>query len=204
MYKVLDHEELILASASPRRKELLLSAGLSFKVVEANIDESPRLYESPSEMVQRLALSKAKKVAESYPQSFIIAADTTVEVDRQSFGKPIDREQAIEMLTILSNRRHLVKTAFSLVKSSANIEISKLVESTVSFMPLSSEEICSYVDSGESMDKAGAYAIQGIGACFINSMSGSYSNVVGLPLSDVLLELKRVGAISCKMLKTQI
>ena len=175
--------DLILASASPRRTEILQQIGVRHVVQPANIDETPRLNESAIDYVQRMALEKAKNIialrSEIVP---VLGADTCVVCDSQIFGKPRDQQQALDMLTALSGRSHQVFTAVVM----GNAEDCLLATSTteVFFRTLSQQEILSYWNTGEPKDKAGSYAIQGYGAVFIESIKGSYSGVVGLPIEE--------------------
>jgi septum formation protein len=191
---------LILASASPRRAELLTAAGFEFEVRITNIDEAPRAGESPREYVLRLAKDKASAAqgpgherrlkpaapgghADEGQAEIILAADTTVVVDSEILGKPVDQDDARRMLGQLSGRAHEVLTGVSLKCGS---DERWAVESTaVWFKPLTEQEIAWYVASGEGRDKAGAYAIQGLASRFIPRIDGSYANVVGLPVATV-------------------
>ena len=179
---------LILASQSPRRAELLASAGFAFDVDPAHVDESVRPGEAPAAYAQRIARDKALAVAARHPRRVVLAADTIVVVDREIFGKPVDRDDAARMLRALSNRDHAVLTAVAVARDGA---LTEHVESTrVTFAPLTAGEIDWYVASGEADDKAGAYAIQGLAGRFIPRIEGSHSNVVGLPVAAVHRMLK--------------
>jgi len=171
--------KLILASKSPRRAELLTAAGIEFCVSSAGIDETPRGGESPREYVLRLAEEKARAV----DGELVLAADTTVVLDGEIMGKPEDAADATRMLRTLSGKRHEVLTGVALKRDGA---IDSGVASTaVWFAPLTDDEIAAYVASGEPMDKAGSYGIQGLASKFIDRIDGSYSNVVGLPVALV-------------------
>jgi septum formation protein len=175
---------LILASASPRRRELLTQAGLTFRVLPADIDETPHPNEPPAAYVQRLAIEKAQAVAALHPKDTILAADTSVVLDEQILGKPLDHEDAIRMLTLLSGRTHSVMTGVAVL--APRFPIASAVEITrVTFALIPPAEIAAYVTTGEPLDKAGAYAIQGAAARWIPRIEGDYSNVVGLPLHRV-------------------
>ena len=173
---------LILASASPRRAELLRAAGFDCDVVAANVDESIRPGESASAYVRRLAGEKSAAVA-ARQDVLVLAADTAVVVDGDILGKPRDDEEAAAMLRRLSGRRHEVLTGISLRQNSR--EVGRVETTAVFFSPLSEDDVTWYVASGEGRDKAGAYAIQGLASRFIPRIEGSYSNVVGLPVATV-------------------
>jgi septum formation protein len=213
---------LVLASASPRRKELLRNAGISFVVQPANIDETPRAGEAPRECAERLAREKALAVWRTRPGDVVLGADTIVVVDETILGKPVDAEDAVRMLRMLAGRMHCVITGVCLVgaigneklevvsgataplASQSNDEIPKTEnrelrtgsETTlVTMSKLSDVEIREYVATGEPMDKAGAYAIQGRASRWIPRIEGDYSNVVGLPLALVYGMLRERGAV---------
>lgn len=184
---------LILASASPRRAELLRSAGFTFEIVPADVDETPAAGESAAAYTLRVATDKARAVARrlTLNDAVILAADTEVAMDCRIFGKPADENAAALMLRTLSGAVHDVLTA--VVISANGRESSEIVETRVHVTPLSDEDIAWYVRSGEPMGKAGAYGIQGRGARFIERIEGSWSNVVGLPVHAVHRLLARVG-----------
>ncbi len=176
---------LILASASPRRSELLTQAGFSFRVHPAHIPEDPRPDEDPIAYVVRLAREKAQAVFDQLgdPEAIVLGADTTVTLDNHILGKPEDAADAARMLRLLSGRTHRVITGVAVV-TSKGVEVAAEVTG-VRFLTLSDEEIASYIATGEPMDKAGAYAIQGRAAKWIPRVEGCYFNVVGLPLALV-------------------
>jgi septum formation protein len=175
---------LVLASASPRRAELLRAAGIDFDVQPANIDEAIISGESAAEYVSRLAEGKARAVHELDGSRTVLAADTTVVVDGHILGKPLDEGDAGRMLGMLSGRTHEVLTAVSIFHP--GLIVNTQVEATVvEFAALSEADISWYVSSGEPMDKAGAYAVQGLASRFVTRVEGSYSNVVGLPVALV-------------------
>jgi septum formation protein len=174
---------LILASASPRRADLLRAAGLQFEVVAADVDEACRLGEPPEEYVRRVALEKGRALCGRFPDRPIVAADTTVVVDGGILGKPEDRADAARMLRLLSGRTHEVLTAVCLLRNTPPVELVEVVRTRVEVASLSEAEIAWYVASGEPMGKAGAYAIQGLASRFVTRIDGSYGNVVGLPVA---------------------
>jgi septum formation protein len=182
---------LVLASASPRRRELLTAAGFEFDVDAADVDETPAPGEAPAPYVLRLARAKAEVVAARHPARAVIAADTAVSVDGAILGKPADAGDAARMLERLSGRTHAVLTGVAVAygaKIHADVE-----ETTVWMSPLGPDDIKEYVKSGEPLDKAGAYAIQGLASRFIPRIEGSYTNVVGLPVAAVVQLLRRAG-----------
>jgi len=186
----------ILASASPRRRELLRSVGLKFKVIPAYVNESWLEGESPTKHVRRLAQDKAQAIARQHPPALVLGADTIVVIDGLILGKPKSKAQAREMLGKLSGREHKVYTGFTLAYDQSKCCRTKVVQSTVQFKTISAEEREWYISGAEPYDKAGGYAVQGKGAYFIKSIRGSYTNVIGLPLCEVLEELKKICAIN--------
>lgn len=175
---------LILASQSPRRKALLEQVGLTFEVYSADVDESAWQNESVEDYVQRIATLKATTVATHFPQSIVIAADTTVTIDGHILTKPKNRQDAFRMWTLLSGRSHQVKT--TVVVAYASHLFHDTVTTVVYFKDLTEVEMLRYWQTGEPQDKAGAYAIQGYAAAWITRIEGSYSSVVGLPLYETL------------------
>ena len=175
---------LILASSSPRRQDLLRSAGFEFEVRPSSVAEESLPGEAPVAFVRRLACEKARKVAvESPAESLVLGADTSVVVDGDILGKPADPEDASRMLRMLSGRSHEVLTGVCLVRAPSRLEALEHSSTLVWFRELSDAEIRDYVASGEPFDKAGAYAIQGRASRFVTRIDGCYSNVVGLPVS---------------------
>jgi septum formation protein len=177
---------LILASASPRRADLLSAAGFAFTVRPVDVDEQPLEAESPRDYVLRLACAKAAAAAaapDATPDEVVLAADTSVVIDSEILGKPRDDGDARRMLALLSGREHEVLTGVALRREGR--EVSALACSRVHFLPLTTEEITWYVASGEPRDKAGAYAVQGLASRFVAEIHGSYANVVGLPVALV-------------------
>ena len=171
---------IILASASPRRKELLEQIGCCFRIETADTEEAGGEGRTPSELVMKNAHLKAAAVAALHPDIPVLGADTVVSLDGNIYGKPRDREHAIEMLTSFSGRAHQVMTGIALAWKGRIWQAYETTE--VVFAPLSAASITRYVDTGEPADKAGAYGIQGRAAVFVEQIRGSYSNVVGLPL----------------------
>jgi len=186
-----------LASKSPRRYELLKQVGLDFEVFPSRVLEDFVQKVSPQEHVIRLAEAKARDVASVYPNSWVIAADTIVTIDVGSIlGKPRNREEAMEMLGYLSGREHWVLTGISVCHLKKRKGDREAVQTAVKVKMLTSAEMEWYVQTGEFYDKAGGYAIQGIGSFMIESIRGSYTNVVGLPLCELIQMLSRLGALT--------
>lgn len=184
-------ETLILASSSPRRKELLENLQLSFEVHSSDVDETYNPTLSPPEIVMELAMRKSENVAMKHPKSFVIGCDTIVVQDGQVLGKPKDKTEATVMLKKLSGRTHLVYTGVSIFSPKTHVEFYEKTE--VVFWELTDDEIYSYVNSGEPLDKAGAYGIQGFGSVLVKKINGDYFSVVGLPVSRTIRELKKLG-----------
>jgi len=186
---------LILASASPRRKYWFEAMRVPFESIAPAIDETPLANESPIEMVARLSKEKAQSIAVNNPDRWVLAADTTVVVDERILGKPEDTKDAIRMLDLIQGRKHHVHTGLCLMR---NNEIHQFVDTAEVYMrPLSPEQIRWYTSTGEPMDKAGAYAAQGIAALFIERIDGSFATVMGLPvecLGGLFFELGLVDA----------
>jgi len=182
---------LCLASVSPRRRELLSQIGVSHVVLGADIDEAVLPGETPSDYVSRLAREKALAIRRGGQHLPVLAADTTVVVNGKVFGKPRDRAEAVDMLAELSGRAHEVLTAVALADLRGVAE--RLSSSTVRFRNLTREECVAYWGTGEPRDKAGGYAIQGLGAVFVESLRGSYSGVMGLPLFETGELLREAG-----------
>lgn len=190
-----DSPFLILASKSPRRRYLLKQAGVEFSVIPSSFDESTLFDADPEVFVRILAEAKARVVSEQYPRSWVIGADTIVVVDDAILGKPDSNAQARAMLTTLSGRVHRVLTGFSLCRHAEYHHYAEVVSTDVRFKELTPEEIEWYVHTSEPYDKAGAYAAQGLGAFMIKEIHGSYSNVVGLPVCEVVECLVREGIV---------
>lgn len=182
---------LILASASPRRAELLRNASIPFDVDPANIHEQPLPGEKPIDYAKRLALDKARVVAARHPNDLVLAADTVVVVDEHLLEKPADQRDALRMLQLLSGQMHEVITGVCLVVAGA--EHSDAETTKVAFMAMSEQDMAEYVASGEPMDKAGAYGIQGMASRWVERIEGDYFNVVGLPVAKVWRLLSTVS-----------
>jgi septum formation protein len=183
----------ILASSSPRRRELLASIGLEFDVLPSHVPEVHREGEAPEEYVARLSRDKAEALSQAHPSRWVIAADTTVLLGEELLEKPVDATDAARMLGAIAGKTHVVYTGVTLENAEREYRDTRVAESEVRMLPLSAAEIEWYVRTGEPLDKAGAYAVQGIGAMFIESIHGSYTNVVGLPLATLFLMLRRAG-----------
>ncbi len=175
---------LILASASPRRRDLLLQAGLTFDVLPAAIDETLRPHESPTAYVQRLALEKAQAIASLHPSCIVLGADTTVVLDNEILNKPTDPLDAARMLRALSNRTHQVHTGIAVATSTAHR--THIETTTVFFSAIPEPELAYYLATNDSLDKAGAYGIQGYAARWIPRIEGDFFNVMGLPLAATI------------------
>jgi septum formation protein len=185
--------QIILASTSPRRRELLTHAGISFIVESADVDERVLAGETPEEHTARLALEKARVVARRRGKGIVLAADTVVVIDRKILGKPADRQDALRMLTLLSGRKHRVVTAVAVLDAGKGRMATRHSKTGVWFRKLSRREIDAYVATGEPLDKAGAYGIQERGGLLVERIDGCYFNVVGLPISLVGAMLAEFG-----------
>ncbi|MBQ6540660.1 MAG: septum formation inhibitor Maf [Oscillospiraceae bacterium] len=185
--------DIILASKSPRRRELLTMLGLDFTVIPAVGDERTDPEAEPGEMVMSLALGKAEEVASSNPECLVIGADTLVFLDGKPLGKPSDEAEALEMLRSLSGRTHQVYTGIAVIYKDRTI--ADFEKTDVEFRELSDSEILRYIGTGEPMDKAGAYGIQGRGSVFIPGIRGDYFNVMGLPLCRLWSVLREIEGV---------
>lgn len=192
----IDGREIILASQSPRRRDLLEQAGLGFTVIPSNFDENSITFSSADEYVRLLAEGKAEEISAQYPDSWVIAADTIVYIEGTVLGKPASKADARTMLQKLSGKAHQVLTGYCICCRSADRTFSEVVKTQVLFKELTAAEIDWYTDSGEPVDKAGAYAIQGIGTFLVRRINGSYTNVVGLPVCEVMDFLIREKVIT--------
>ena len=185
--------KIILASASPRRKELLALTGLKFEVDPGDYKEDMNLKLGPHELARFLSLEKAKSAAGKYGNAIIIAADTFVIIREQILGKPHTREEARRMLLLLEGRTHSVITGFTVLDTDTGKKLSRSVETKITFKKLTGLEIDAYIKTKEPLDKAGAYAIQGLGSVLVKRIDGDYFNVIGLPLCALSESLKDFG-----------
>lgn len=190
-----DHGAIVLASASPRRTELMSLAGITFSVVPADICEDALPGELPTDHVMRLSREKADAVALTNSGRFFIGADTIVVLDGAIIGKPVDEADAERILKILSGRDHEVITGFTVFDKASGVHISRNVTTEVTFKDLTEVEINAYIATGCPMDKAGAYALQGGAVHFVRSINGSYSNVIGLPMTELYEALQTMRAV---------
>ncbi|MDY4575412.1 MAG: Maf family protein [Intestinibacter sp.] len=177
--------EIILASASPRRKEILQNTKLKFEIQKSEIEEAVFEEESPESMVVRLAYEKAFDVAQKNREKLVIGADTIVVLGDEVLGKPKDEEEAFDMIQKLSNKTHRVITGISLINLKKGIVVNDYQVSYVTFKDLSEDSIKDYINTKESLDKAGGYGIQGYGALLVEGIQGDYFNIVGLPISKL-------------------
>ena len=184
---------IILASASPRRQELLANLGLPFEIKVSDVDESMDEQMSPAQQVEQLAERKATAVAAQLNQGLVIGADTLVVLNQSVLGKPADRQEAIEMIKRLQGRSHEVFTGLAVIDAATGKTVVTHQATAVRFKPMTVEQIERYVDTGEPYDKAGAYAVQGKASIFIDSIRGCYFNVVGLPVAKLADVLKLFG-----------
>jgi len=184
---------IILASSSPRRKGLLKMIGLPFKTVESKFKEVMDISLEPHELAKKLSLGKAREVAKNFPNAIIIAADTFIVCDGEYLSKVHDNKEAKEMLKKLSGKAHKVITGFTIMDTQTNKILTKSQETKVYFKKLTNDEINAYVASGEPIEKAGAYAIQGLGSMLVEKIEGDYFNIVGLPIFTLVESLKQFG-----------
>lgn len=182
---------IVLASSSPRRADLLRALGVSFEVVAADVDETPQAGEAPAQLAQRLARSKAATVAKLRPEALVIAADTVVALDDEILDKPIDEAENGRFIARLAGRRHQVHTGHAVLLRGA--ESTWLVRSDVTFRALDDLEVARYAASGEGLDKAGGYALQGRGGSLVERIEGCYSSVVGLSLPTLVVAARGLG-----------
>jgi septum formation protein len=186
---------LLLASASPRRRQLLAAVGIDCPAYPAAIDERHLPHESGEDYVRRLAAEKALAVAGSFPESFVLAADTAVLRGKRLLGKPASAREAAQMLAGLAGKTHRVLTGFCLRQEASGLNIVDCIVSKVRFAPWSADTLAAYAVCGEPLDKAGAYGIQGAGAFLAAGISGSSSNVIGLPLAEIIRLFLDLGIV---------
>lgn len=195
MYQHVTGQRLILASGSPRRRELLGGCGLTPEVIVSHADETVLPGERPQALVERLSALKAGDVAMSHPEAWVLGGDTIVVLDDEILGKPNDAAHAEAMLQRMQGRSHEVWGSFSILHHGRAITQTRSHRSLVTMVPMSRARIAAYVATGEPLDKAGSYALQGIGAGLVRSVEGSHSNVIGLNLAAVLEDLESFGVI---------
>ncbi|MGA8937857.1 MAG: Maf family protein [Acidobacteriaceae bacterium] len=184
---------LILASSSPRRRDLLTQAGIRFDVLPANIDETRQPNESPTAYVQRLALEKAQAIQKLHPKSSVLGADTTVVAHQKILNKPTNLADAERMLRCLANTVHQVHTGIALVTPTAHL--SHVETTSVYFSPIPEDELAHYLSTGDSLDKAGAYGIQGYAARWVTRIEGDFFNVMGLPIAATIHLLRKADSL---------
>ncbi len=187
--------KLILASASPRRQQLLAQLGLCFATMPADIEERQQLGEAPTAYVIRMAQTKAQHLAQQFPDALVLGADTIVTIDARILGKPQSATEARQMLQRLSGRHHTVVTGLALLQHSTGCTRLDTVSTDVLFRPLTQADIDHYIATDEPFDKAGAYAIQGRGGAFVAAFEGCYTNIVGLPLQRTAALLRAAGLV---------
>lgn len=195
------HTDLILASASPRRKTLLEQIGYTFRVIPSHVEEPAYSGHHPAEYAMALASLKAGEISSQYPESLVVGADTIVVVGDIVLGKPADASEAHKMLSMLSNKSHEVITAYSFQHQSLGIDNVQFVSTEVHFRLLRDEEIDAYIATGSPFDKAGSYGIQDYSSIFVDGISGCFYNVVGLPLSDFDSKLQHLLRDNSLLLK---
>lgn len=187
-------EKIILASQSPGRKQVLTEAGFSFEVVPSNYEEDMSVSQDPKELVLKLSLGKARDVAQNFSNTIVIGADTVGVFDGKILGKPHTKERALEMLSAMNGNAHAMFTGLTVIDTESGKEISKCVETKIWFKNLEPKEIEAYVNTEEGLQKAGAYAYQGLGRKLVENVEGSETNILGMPietLKEILAELKR-------------
>jgi septum formation protein len=193
---LVQYQPLILASSSPRRKELLQGMGIEFRIVQAAVQEERAVGEAPADYVCRMAGDKANVVAGQHEDTWVLAADTiVVRNDGMVLGKPENTHEACRMLNSIAGQRHVVMTAYSIINRRKEVFLTRLDRAGVLMLPLSADMISAYVATGEPMDKAGAYALQGIGGAFVIAVDGAHSTVIGLPLHRVVTDLLDLGIV---------
>ncbi|MGL4253084.1 MAG: Maf family protein [Fusobacteriaceae bacterium] len=191
---------MILASKSPRRKEILENFGFSLRIEIPDIEEISSKFQI-KDQIEDISRKKVLAIGENFPQEYIVAADTVVVINKKILGKPKDKEDAAKMLALLSGDSHKVITAYSIYNSEKNIDITRSIETEVKFRELTEEIIEWYIESGEPMDKAGAYGIQGKGAMLVESIKGDFFSVMGFPIGDFMENIQKLG-IGLKNIKS--
>ncbi|HVZ66909.1 MAG TPA: Maf family protein [Patescibacteria group bacterium] len=186
-------KKIILASSSPRRQDLMKFLGIPFDVVSSDFDETRIPDTDYKQFVEALSFEKAKVVAAAFDDAIIIGADTVVVLDGKVLGKPKDKEDAAKTLKLLSGTKHLIITGYTIFDTKTGRVVNGSVESAVKLKVLTDSEIKAYIETGEPMDKAGSYAVQGIGGLFVERVEGDYFNIVGLPLKDLRRHLADFG-----------
>ena len=189
----MSNRKIILASKSPRRKELLDQIGLRFEIMESEYREDMKAKDNPYELAKFLALQKAKDVARHYDNAIIIGADTFIVYKNNFIGKPKNKTEVEDILKIFSGKIHDVVSGFAIIDTKNNITVNDYGEAKVKFKKLSDQEIKDYITTGEPIGKAGGYAIQGKAGVFIESISGDYYSIIGLPLNKVYCALRKMG-----------
>ncbi len=187
-------KKIILASQSPGRKQVLTEAGFVFEVVPSNYEEDMSMALDPKELVLKLSAGKARDVAKNFPDAIIIGADTVGVYDDKILGKPHTKDKSLEMLSMMNGKSHSMFTGLTVIDTESGREISKCVETKIRFCDLKPEEIEEYVNTKEGLEKAGAYAYQGLGRKLVDRVEGSETNILGMPietLMEILAELKR-------------
>jgi len=191
-------KQIILASTSPRRKEILSRLGIKFKAVDTKYREVMHEHFKPNDLVKFLSLGKALAGVKKYPQAVVIAADTIVVLRGKKLGKPKNKAEAGRMLKEISGSKHLIVTGLTVIDATTRQVLSACAHNTVHFKKISPEEIAQYIATKEPMDKAGAYAVQGIGSKFIKKVEGDFTNAVGMPLKTLKGILKEMGIVGAK------
>lgn len=186
-------KKILLASNSPRRKQLLQMIGLKFTIKDSGFDETGSLDLDPIQLVEYLSFQKAQSVAIKHADAVVIGADTVVVLDKHIIGKPKNSADAKRILRKLSNKMHLVITGYTIIDTATTRRVTNSVTSKVFMKKIPEKQIESYVKTGEPLDKAGAYGIQGLGSILINKIEGDYFNVVGLPIKELSTDLERFG-----------
>ena len=199
MHKPAAHSQLILASNSPRRRDLLAQLGLTFSVIPSDVDEHRVRVSEPVDVVRTLAESKATDISDKHPESWVIGADTIVCIEGRILGKPDSKAEARDMLRRLSGKTHQVYTGYCICCQRTDRHFSDVVQTDVRFKNISDAEIEWYIRTGKPFDKAGGYGIQGIGSVLVKSINGSYTNVVGLPLCEVVDFLIKEGIVELNL-----